>query len=327
LRLNPENPEASGFTDAMLTQLGWHLPIAGSMRHDAPVRSVQFSPDGQRIVTFSRDNTVRVWDPVHGKTIGEPMKHEGAVNSAQFSPDGQRVVTASVDWTARVWDAASGKPIGEPMKHEDEVNSAQFSLDGRRVVTASADGTARVWHAMIVTDKDAREDIRLLTELAEATGDATLQTVGQAESVKLLAPEQVRALREKIATRLKGPFSKMTPLQRFLKWSVSDRGNRTISPFSQETVSEWLENRIKEGTVEGLRAAMQVDPANARVTAHLGRRLADEALKQGSDPDEARRARGEADFLTSRALKLAPDNDEVKKLRDEVVRLLGLKTN
>jgi len=119
----------------------------------------------------------------------------------------------------------------------------------------------------------------------------------------------------------------LTPLQRFMKWSVSDRRSRTISPFSQETVSEWLENRIKEGTVEGLRAAMQVDPANARVTADLGRRLADYALKQGSDPNEARRARGEADFLTSRALKLAPGNDEVKKLRDEVVKLLELKTN
>ena len=84
---------------------------------------------------------------------------------------------------------------------------------------------------------------------------------------------------------------------------------------------------MKDGTVEGLRAALQVDPANARVTAYLGRRLSDQALKQGSDADEARRARSEADFLTSRALKLAPDNDEVKKLRDEVIRLLELKTN
>jgi hypothetical protein len=84
--------------------------------------------------------------------------------------------------------------------------------------------------------------------------------------------------------------------------------------------------RIKEGTVEGLRAALQVDPANARVTTHLGRRLADRAREQGSDPDEARRARGEADFLTSRALKLAPDSDEVKRLHDEVVKLLEVKT-
>jgi hypothetical protein len=117
-----------------------------------------------------------------------------------------------------------------------------------------------------------------------------------------------------------------------MKWRVSDRRSRTISPFSQLTISEWLENRIKEGTVEGLLAALQVDPANARVAAHLGRCLADQALAQGSDPDEgrrdeAKRAGGEADFLTSRALKLAPDNDEIKKLRDEVVKLLELKTN
>jgi hypothetical protein len=63
------------------------------------------------------------------------------------------------------------------------------------------------------------------------------------------------------------------------------------------------------------------------VTAYLGRCLADQALKEGGDPEEARRARGEADFLTSRAVKLAPDNHEVKQLRDEVVTLLELKMN
>ena len=136
--------------------------------------------------------------------------------------------------------------------------------------------------------------------------------------------KQVRASWEKIAAKFLGLSSKMTPLQRFLKWSVSDRRSRTISTFSNVTVPEWLEDEIKEGTVEWLRAAMQVDPANARVTAHLGRRLADQALEQDSDPDEARRARGEADFLTNRARKLAPDSAEVKKLREEVVELLEL---
>ena len=137
-----------------------------------------------------------------------------------------------------------------------------------------------------------------------------------------------------------------------MKWSVSDHRTRTISPCLQVTVSDWLENRIKEGTIEDLRVALQIDPGNARITAHLGRRLADlanqppelvlltqmaqtikavaghaagQTLEPGSDPDEIRRARGEADFLTSRAVKLAPDSDEVKKLRDEVVQLLKLK--
>jgi dipeptidyl aminopeptidase/acylaminoacyl peptidase len=297
------------------------------------VYSAQFSPDGQRLVTTSENTGARLWDVANGKAIGEPMKHdksvlkEAEVYSAQFSPDGQRLVTASSDTTARLWDAVSGKPVGEPMKHESWVYSAQFSPDGQRIVTASRDTTARLWDAVTATLKDRREDILLLAELAEATGAVTMETAGQAENLKLLTPEQIRASWEKIATKFARASPELTPLQRLLKWSVSERKSRTISPLSQETVSEWLENRIKEGTIEGLRAALQVDPANARVTGHLGRRLADQALKQGSDPDEARRARGEADFLTSRAVMLALDSDEVKKLRDEVVKLLELKTN
>jgi hypothetical protein len=226
-----------------------------------------------------------------------------------------------------VWDATSGKPVGEPLEHQSEVLSAQFSPNSQRVVTASADNTARLWDVVSLTYKGTKQDILLLAELAEATAAVSWETVGQRENLKFLAPEQVIASREKIAARVARASSELTPLQRFLKWSVSDRRSRMISPFSQLTFSGWLENRIKEGTVEGLRAAMQVDPANVRLTAHLGRRLADYSLKQDIDPDEARRARGEADFLTSRALKFAPDNDEVKKLRDEVVKLLGLKTN
>jgi hypothetical protein len=297
------------------------------MKHDEMINSAQFSPDGQRVLTASHDKTARLWDAASGKPVGEPMKHEDFVFFAQFSPDGQRVVTASRDKTARLWDAVSGRSVGEPMKHNAAVFFAQFSPDGQRVVTDSKDGTARLWDAAIATDKDAREDIFLLAELAEATGDVSLETTGQAENFKWLTPEQVRASRERIAAKFLGSSSKLTPLQRFLKWRVSDRGSRTISPFSQITIPEWLENRIKEGTIEALRAALQVDPGNTRVTAHLGRRLADHAREQDVDPDEARRARGEADFLTRRAVKLAPDNEEVKKLRDEVVKLLALKTN
>ena len=205
--------------------------------------------------------------------------------------------------------------------------SAQFSPDGQRVVTASFDRTARVWDAMGLMGKDTTEDILLLAQLAEATGGVAWETVGQSENLKLLTSEQLIAPREKIAAKFARVSSDLTSLQRFLKWSGADRKTSTISRFSRVSIAEWLEDRIKEGTVEGLRAALQVDPANARVTAHLGRHLADQALKQGGDPDEARRARGEADFLTTRALKLAPDSDEVKKLRDEVVKLLELKAN
>ena len=62
LRLNPENRQASVFTVGMLAQLGWPVPLTGSMRHRAKVSSAQFSPDGQRVVTASWDKTARLWD-------------------------------------------------------------------------------------------------------------------------------------------------------------------------------------------------------------------------------------------------------------------------
>jgi WD40 repeat protein len=300
-------------------------PLGEPMKHDvAWVSSAQFSPDGQQVVTASYDGTARLWDAASGQAISEPMKHKSAVRSVQFSSDGRRVVTASYDGTVRLWDAASGQAISEPMKHDKEVNSAQFSPNGQRVVTASNDATARLWDAPTISSPDSVEDLLLLADLAEATGGLALQTSRGADLWNVLTPEQIRAMRKKIAARFAGQSSNLTPLQQFLKWSVSEWRSRTLSPFSELTVVEWVENRIVEPTLDGLRAAMHVDQANARLAAHFGQRLADHAREKGTNLAEARRDRVEADFQTRRALKLAPDNDEVKKLRAEVVKLLQL---
>ncbi len=109
-----------------------------------------------------------------------------------------------------------------------------------------------------------------------------------------------------------------------MKWSISRPERRTISPYSELSVVAWVEKRIKDGTLDGLRTAIKLDPGNPRLAAHLGRSLAGYAFENGTDPAEAERARGEADFQTRLALKLVPDNEEVKQLRGEVVKLLQL---
>jgi len=103
----------------------------------------------------------------------------------------------------------------------------------------------------------------LLADLAEAACGSVLETSGQSEILKLFAPIQVRVTRDKIAAKFERQSSGLTPVERLLKWSVSDPRRRTISPFSKLTVPEWIENRIKVGTFGSLRAAIQMDPANA----------------------------------------------------------------
>jgi WD40 repeat protein len=241
---------------------------------------------------------------------------------AQFSPDGQRVVTAAEDGSVRLWDTQTAKPLGHPMQHGGLVISAQFSPDGKRVVSASNDNMVRIWDVPAVSVEDSLEDVRLLAELAEANGGFTVLASGQADIRSPLTSKQVKEMREKIAAKFAGPSSKLTPLQRCMKWSVLEPRSRTTSPFSEITLAQWEENRITEGTFDSLRAAIQLDPVNAYLTARFGRSLADHALARGINPDEARRVRGEADFETRRALELAPNNDEVRKLRAEVVKML-----
>ena len=125
--------------------------------HLDAVFSVAFSPDGQRIVTGSIDDTGKVWEAASGKELLTLKGHSAGIMSVAFSPDGQQVATGSLDGTAKVWDTASGKELftlrGRSAAvfvggfNEDPVNSTHFSPDGHRIAAGINDGTVKVWEA------------------------------------------------------------------------------------------------------------------------------------------------------------------------------------
>ena len=90
--------------------------------HSGDVSSVAFSPDGQFVLTVSRqDGTARVWDRAGGEPLYVLGTRRAGLNSATMN-----------------------EPPG-PRQYTDDVVAAAFSSDGKLLVTAHGDGNARVY--------------------------------------------------------------------------------------------------------------------------------------------------------------------------------------
>ena len=113
--------------------------------HTDDVTTLAFSPDGQFIVSGSRDRTLRLWR-VDGTPVGNPFRgHTSKVAAVAFGPDGRTIVSASRDQTLRLW-TLSGEPIGNPLVgHKGTVHGVAFSPDGLWIVSGGEDGTLRRW--------------------------------------------------------------------------------------------------------------------------------------------------------------------------------------
>jgi hypothetical protein len=113
--------------------------------HSSSVPGVALSPDGQRAVSASWDNTLKVWHLETGRELQTLKGHSGPVSGVALSPDGQRAVSASSDHTLKVWDLETGRELRSLEGHSDRVNGVAVSPDGRRAVSASSDHTLKVW--------------------------------------------------------------------------------------------------------------------------------------------------------------------------------------
>lgn len=138
-------------------------PAVALEGHQAAVRRIEFSADGQWLLSASHDNTMKVWAArdgdadTHFVPAGTLLKtlrgHSGQVRGAAFSPrDRNFVVSGGYDHQVRLWNVANyAEDLAIPGQflrgHGDAVLAASFSPEGDFVVTASRDRTAKTWNA------------------------------------------------------------------------------------------------------------------------------------------------------------------------------------
>lgn len=136
------------------------------LEHPADVvRKIEFSADGQRLLTAcqgsSGESYAQVWNASTGKPSGERMIHRAELKFAAFSHGGDRIVTSDASGHVVVWDAQTGRRDAPLMESPYEVHTVYFSPDDRIIVAACADGTVRLF--------DSRTGEMLVAPIAHST--------------------------------------------------------------------------------------------------------------------------------------------------------------
>lgn len=134
---------------------GRSQPVAAGQR----IESASISPDGQRVVTVSRDDTVQIWSTDTGRSLivlqrapdsNPRLSRRFSTHSASFSPDGTRVLITERS-LLKVRDAFTGDitltiETERPGLPEFLGNPAFFSADGTRIFRIGT-RTTYVWDA------------------------------------------------------------------------------------------------------------------------------------------------------------------------------------
>ena len=113
--------------------------------------SIDFSPDGELLVSIGNGADLILWDVASGKTVNTI---KGNFGSFSFSPDGNHLATSyKHEKEMKLWDIQNPKEITEiaalPFNESGRVNSwacaVDISHDGKLIAAGYANGVINVW--------------------------------------------------------------------------------------------------------------------------------------------------------------------------------------
>ncbi len=244
--VDPSEEQQQQFISAMPT-VASDERVTSKLAHHDMVRSMQFSRDGESLLTSSDDNTLKLWN-VNSRQLKRTMRGHGGwvIASAFLAGANDRLVSASNDSTIRTWnpptyvsaaihqhlgEIESDKVARETTAHANDIVSARFSPDGTKLVTASGDRTARI----LAIDPNTfafREVARLDDEiLDEGTPYVAMSMHADTENGRLLIGSADSTIRIWDLERgVEVNDAKQTGLN--TTFAVSDDGKRLLSGSS-----------------------------------------------------------------------------------------------
>jgi len=108
--------------------------------HTGQVNSVDFSPDGEKLVTAGADGRVVLST---AERTRELLQLGVSAEVARYSPDGRHLVVGTLEGDVLIFETDTNKILEELNTRAGRIRNVAFSADSRLVAFGSADGTVR----------------------------------------------------------------------------------------------------------------------------------------------------------------------------------------
>ncbi|XP_063643061.1 apoptotic protease-activating factor 1 isoform X3 [Pan troglodytes] len=99
-----------------------------------------------RLLSWSFDGTVKVWNIITGNKEKDFVCHQGTVLSCDISHDATKFSSTSADKTAKIWSFDLLLPLHELRGHNGCVRCSAFSVDSTLLATGDDNGEIRIWN-------------------------------------------------------------------------------------------------------------------------------------------------------------------------------------
>lgn len=113
--------------------------------HPGFVYRAVFLPGGERVLTLSTDQALRVWDWKNESLLFTHETTPELLRDVEPAPDGGTFAVSLGNGMVQILDAATGAELARHQAHRGFVNNVAFDAAGQRVVTAGTDGRVKVW--------------------------------------------------------------------------------------------------------------------------------------------------------------------------------------
>jgi WD40 repeat protein len=129
--------------NGLLRLISWGSddPTVSWKAHADTIYDLEYSRDGQRLVTASGDRLIRVWEVASRREVATLEGHVAQVLAVAFNTNATQVASGGADKELKVWDVATREKLVNLGQHTSPLSALAWTGESQRLFSIREDGS------------------------------------------------------------------------------------------------------------------------------------------------------------------------------------------